>query len=514
MAENYAGLPANVTISPLVLDVTSENLTIRFTNTWSEANMYKAVIKSAQTGTAVATEFTGFLDTPNSCTIPITLKNLSNGKKYYISFCVGRDNVFPTYTTDTPVFFAQKAPTITHNIPSALSTYKISPVFTYAYSTNTVVDKYVTNTVSSPLTKYRVYLMSQGEILSDTGYVPYKGIGVTDDSDETLQYIHVYHSFNGLITGSYTYYFYWENAAGKSGTVQSSFSVTYTAAPLLTITATSIDAPDGSIQVTTNVPNNANLSGIYKIIIQRRATGSVTQNNRIWQTVRTITSVLCSRKYIFYDRFVQSGTSYEYSVIPVITYGNSDLELERAISSAVFINLKTYRIEGGTTYYWNDIQGYDIYILEDGASFPMEFEHEIGARTFNLATSSQNMFGSRTPYTSRIGKINYLAGTEKWLVLKDENIDLYTPEGLNANNEYFDKLVNFLFDGKPKLLRGDDGTFLIINILNSPEQSQYITYVNGLWSISIEWVEVGDADNVEVISEMLGELTDYEAAPV
>jgi hypothetical protein len=74
---------------------------------------------------------------------------------------------------------------------------------------------------------------------------------------------------------------------------------------------------------------------------------------------------------------------------------------------------------------------------------------------------------------------------------------------LRSERQYRDKLMSFLCNKKPKLVRAMDGTYLLANVTGMPAISPFNTNLTGVYQVSIGITEMEDVFD-EVAMARLG----------
>ena len=146
------------------------------------------------------------------------------------------------------------------------------------------------------------------------------------------------------------------------------------------------------------------------------------------------------------DQYCRSGVIYEFCVVPVINgiEGNSP------------INSIESKFDG-------------IFIIEKDLSYSTNFETEISDVTHNQQVASVLPIGSRYPYHIKNALTNYDSGTVKGFF-----VEVNTNTGdINIDNgfRYRKSFIDFLFNGKPKIIKTGEGQIWMCSITGSPVES-------------------------------------------
>ena len=192
-----------------------------------------------------------------------------------------------------------------------------------------------------------------------------------------------------------------------------------------------------------------------------------TSNDHKWRTiyVREITEP-DDFTFSFYDNSNASNTSYDYMIVPVI----NDNE----------IGFQSVTVDSGFQ---------DFFILDNSQQFRliMNASEDI---TYNQETSTQTTFGRKFPFVIKNGNVGYYSGTLTATFVELVDCEWKISEGF----AYRQNVMEFLTDGKPKLLKDQFGRIFIVSIVDSisedPSDSPYFP------KTQVNWVEVGDATSV------------------
>lgn len=208
---------------------------------------------------------------------------------------------------------------------------------------------------------------------------------------------------------------------------------------------------------------NIILEQLSAMKIKRREKGA---NN--WLTLHEIP--VNSEKDINFsviDRYTKSKTAYEYAIVPIInsTEGNYNINIIKPFFNGIFI-------------------------LDKENNFSTRLNIDISTQK-NKPSAIVNTLGRRYPFTIQNGENNYYSGSITAEFYKNEerlkndcNFDI------EDSFVYREKFMDFLHNGKPKLLKSHDGRMWMINIMDSsPEKKETHNYKI---ATSFNFVEIGD----------------------
>ena len=167
------------------------------------------------------------------------------------------------------------------------------------------------------------------------------------------------------------------------------------------------------------------------------------------------------------DRFAKSGIEYEYALVPMI--GN---------------------IEGtfNTNTVLSEFDGIIISTIDQTVSTVLDTE-VTHSRT--RPSSMVTTLGSRFPFVLINGMSNYYSGTAKGTFIGiDPETKLYNTK---YQNGYRKDIVDFIYDGRPKFLKYQDGRAWIIAVVDKITDTANGHEEN--ISTAFQWVEIGDAES-------------------
>lgn len=207
------------------------------------------------------------------------------------------------------------------------------------------------------------------------------------------------------------------------------------------------------------------LSSVDGFIIKRREYGTFK-----WLPLKKITIFNKNNlDFEFFDKYNRSNVEYEYGVFP--------------LSSGIEGTPITKRIE-------SKFNG--IFIVEKdnifGSIFEARIDELIKVRPKSIITTK----GSRYPFVVSNGNNNYYEGGVS-AIFAPVNLKDCTMDVKNAW-KYRESLMDFLQNGKPKILKDFDGRAYIIAVADNPQSSISDGYPKIV--TSFRFVQTGNADNV------------------
>ena len=165
-----------------------------------------------------------------------------------------------------------------------------------------------------------------------------------------------------------------------------------------------------------------------------------------------------------FDRYLQSNVEYEYLVVPVLN----------GVEGTAYTNSTLSQFEG-------------MFIIEKEQAFNTILDVEIQSQK-NRPNSTVNTIDRKYPYVVSNGQNNYYSGSASgvFIELDYDNCQFKTKEGW----QYREQLMEFLQNGKPKILKHDDGRMWLVAIVDNPSESasEHPDKV----TTTFNWVEIGD----------------------
>lgn len=165
-------------------------------------------------------------------------------------------------------------------------------------------------------------------------------------------------------------------------------------------------------------------------------------------------------------KFLRSGVTYDVAIVPVLngTEGN--------------LNIASVKSE---------FDG--LYLMEKEQSFHAPLNVSIYPISKNQSSSVITTLDGVYPFVLYNGKAKHRSGSASGLFVEPGQQDY---DFDNAEN-YRDRLLEFMTNGKPKLLKTYHGKEYIVNIIDSPQEERDGHDSN--ISLSFSWVETGDCSS-------------------
>lgn len=209
---------------------------------------------------------------------------------------------------------------------------------------------------------------------------------------------------------------------------------------------------------------------VDEVLIKRR------RKNGSWKTIDRFDydfSTSGTVEYEAEDKYVEAMEEYEYAVVPssggnegMYNVGQIFVEFEKA------------------------------YLFDADEYYELDYDFKYGGITRENASSIVQTLGGRYPIIISNGNIDYSSGSVscKVMIVEDNDYNKYKTKELR------NKILDFLINKKPKILKSEDGMFMLINITSSPNLS-FNRGANNLYDLNFSFTEIGNAKDDEVLEE-------------
>lgn len=209
------------------------------------------------------------------------------------------------------------------------------------------------------------------------------------------------------------------------------------------------------------------LSQLSSIKIKRRKKGDFE-----WITVQELPiNDRTDLNSIKRDYFVPSYEEFEYALVPIL----NGVEGQYIIGSI------------GTEFN-------GVFISDVTNTFKLNAQVSYNSRTSMQSVGQITPLGRRYPVVIKNGEANYEIGSVSGMLL-GKNYDSTHKIDRKEIKEEIDEFVNFLKNGKPKMLKDWNGNIWLLCITGNPSITYNNNYGMGIASTSFEWTEQGKYDN-------------------
>lgn len=170
--------------------------------------------------------------------------------------------------------------------------------------------------------------------------------------------------------------------------------------------------------------------------------------------------------FSYIDKYVKAKVEYEYAIIPIINNNEGNYNIN---------NIKT----------WFD----GIFIVDKKNNYSTRLNIDISTQK-NKPTTVVNTLGRKYPFVIQNGENNYYSGSVTAEFYKNKNNCDFDIENSYIYREEF---MDFLYNGKPKLLKNDDGRMWMISVIDSSPENKD-THPDKI-STSFNFTEIGDSNS-------------------
>lgn len=223
---------------------------------------------------------------------------------------------------------------------------------------------------------------------------------------------------------------------------------------------------DGYIQIRTASPTPIG-QNITSLKLKRRKYGDFS-----WVTINSAT-ISPTRPYdvVWRDNLAQSGTTYEYAIVPMISGAEG-----RYVTSSILARFNGVFICTRNT----------IYKLYEGVAY------DSGRREQKVGVFEP--CGRKYPVVTSNARTNYDAGSFSGLILPDDYMSNGSIDRKTIATKR-DAILDFLTNKSPKIVKDFNTNIWLCMITGSPSVSYYSNYGMGIVSVSADWSEIGDANS-------------------
>lgn len=204
-----------------------------------------------------------------------------------------------------------------------------------------------------------------------------------------------------------------------------------------------------------------------------------------WQLCKDIPYDKKKEEYIFIDKYIESEQDYEYCIRPTARVYD---ETGRYIKTIIGQNNdpKSFRVVFDYAHLFDNETSYDLL-----------YNFKLSEITSNIDANTIMTLGGQYPFTV-YGASKYKTGNVSCLLVTGESavgsIDI------GKEKELRNDIDKFLSNKKPKILKYEDGTYLLISISNNytltPDEN-----LLGSYSLSFSYTEIGDANDVDTLKK-------------
>lgn len=228
-----------------------------------------------------------------------------------------------------------------------------------------------------------------------------------------------------------------------------------------TITATNMEVQCG-IQIQCIATGTA-VGNVSSVVLKKRYTGTSTWKNICTVEIESVDDF----SFSYFDPDTRSGFSYDYIAVPVIN------------------NIEQVGVMTSCTCKFNG-----IYIADSTSVWVALFNCEYN-KIKNTQVSYILTLASRFPKRVSNASTNYYSGSVTGLFLP---VDYSCEPLIEQANEYKNAVLDFLCNGRQKLLKTYDGNAWIVSIDSNPKEN--FSRFAGASTITFYWTEIGELDYI------------------
>ena len=214
---------------------------------------------------------------------------------------------------------------------------------------------------------------------------------------------------------------------------------------------------------------------MYKIELRKRRKGEIN-----FQTYFSVDYEPSINLYTIIDKLIENEEEYEYCIRGVAQNTNEDGDVIGDI-------------------YSNDSSPVEIYIsyehshlFDSTDSFDLIYDLRIDSMVNQIGANTVETLGSQYPYVI-YGQTNYLTGSMECLLVSEESAT--GSVNLRSEKELRKKILTFLNNKQCKVLKNEDGTYMLIEIIGTPTLIPS-NEVLGIYQVNFQYVQIGNADDI------------------
>lgn len=209
---------------------------------------------------------------------------------------------------------------------------------------------------------------------------------------------------------------------------------------------------------------------MYKIELRKRRKGEYT-----FQTYFSVDFDSSTNLYTIVDKLIENEEGYEYCI--------------RGVA----------KDENGKDIYSNDSTSAEIYISYEHAhlfdstdSFDLIYDLHLDSISNQIGANTIDTLGSQYPYVI-YGQTNYLTGSIECLLVSEESAT--GSVNIHSEKELRKKILAFLNNKKCKVLKNEDGTYMLIEIIGTPTLIPSNEII-GIYQVNFQYIQIGNVDSI------------------
>ncbi|MFA2720531.1 hypothetical protein [Bacillus paranthracis] len=185
--------------------------------------------------------------------------------------------------------------------------------------------------------------------------------------------------------------------------------------------------------------------------------------------------------YNYLDKYVQNGVTYKYAVVPVA----NEVQGDKLYSDPVHV----------------EYQG--IFLTDRDENMKLEYDINLGDVNYNMVSATNEPLNGQYPVVV-IGNTKYRSGSLSFMPLSESTVNKYGA-GIDPMAEHVNrtKWIDFLSNGKAKVLRMDSGILMLVVTHGVKESHKGEEALRDLAGLNFEYAEIGKLNHENIISHNL-----------
>lgn len=224
--------------------------------------------------------------------------------------------------------------------------------------------------------------------------------------------------------------------------------------------------------------NNTSYDILYIQIVRRK-----TDETQVWDVYKEIPIQDKGETYKFIDRFLESEQEYEYGIRPIAYDENGKI-----IMGEVSMITKSY-----VKYDYAHLLGRDE--NNEEVQYTLIYNFKLGDITTNIDANTIVTLSGQYPITI-YGASKYKTGNANYLLVTEES----TTGSINVSTEKAlrNSIDKFLSNKKPKILKFEDGTYLLVSISDNFTLTPNENLI-GSYTLTFNYTEIGDVNDIKTL---------------
>lgn len=203
------------------------------------------------------------------------------------------------------------------------------------------------------------------------------------------------------------------------------------------------------------------------VIIKRREKGTVDWITIFVKPIKYIEDF----KFIFFDRYAKGNTDYEYILCSTCNGIENSYVIKEVYS-----------------------QFHGFFVVDSNNSYGTFFNVDGGDTQRNAAGEVVPLLNNKYAKVVRNNSSSYDTGTASGVFIKTNRIgEDSCSMDLPGSNKFRSDIMDFLMNGRPKILKWDDGRIWLISVTGSPTDSRVEHEL--VREISFQFAEIGDCND-------------------